>query len=414
MADRSFEVTDVDKILEYLDDKSHIMSEYVKKHMNSRYLLIYKSMTHSDLPNKGKRNGFKENIEKDFLYYLSFSEMKKLEETQGKIFESAKQSNIGVPSDFFTTIGMKQLQRREGAQKTQHEHLKVNNYADVYLVNDTMKYFSSEYTKKVFDKLGKKPSWYNDDFNVSLTKDSDFTPIEISHAIHGLGTSADIEFSKLRLNVFKNDVLIILIETSIDSSKKVFIMFDRNPIFFTLIGETNLSWQRYAEKQKKIAESRLASQINFALEDDEKTRKQQSKWRDLLAQEMMNYSTSEGEVFCPFTFLTCNYNELGTLFRASHIKAFSECSNAQEAFDVNNGLLLCANADALFDKHLITIGEDKELIFSYTLKNNPKLINNLLLSQPIFKLILNEKRMKYLAVHREEFYKEEEKRKTSV
>lgn len=414
MAEHFFEVTNINKILDYLEDKSHSMGEYIKQHMNSQYLLIYKYMTHSDLPNKGKRNGFKETIEKDYLYYLSVSQMHKLEETQDKPFESAKQSNIGVPSSFFTTIEMPQLKRRIGAQTTQHEHLKVNDYADVFLVNDTMKYFSSDYTKKVFDKLGKKPSWYNDDFNVKLSNESNFTPIEVSHAIHGLGTAKDIEFAKLRLNVFKNDVLIILIETNLNLSKNVFIMFDRNPVFFTLIGETNLSWQKYAEKQKQIAETKLSSKNLVDSEDDEKTRKQQSKWRDLLAQEMMNYSTSEGEVFCPFTFLTCNYNDLGTLFRASHIKAFSDCANAQEAFDVNNGLLLCANADALFDKHLITIGEDKELIFSYVLKSNPKLINNLLLSQPIFKLVLNDKRMEYLKEHRKLFYIEEEKRKTRI
>lgn len=414
MAEHFFEVTDINKILDYLEDKSHSMGEYIKQHMNSQYLLIYKYMTHSDLPNKGKRNGFKETIEKDYLYYLSVSQMHKLEETQDKPFESAKQSNIGVPSSFFTTIEMPQLKRRIGAQTTQHEHLKVNDYADVFLVNDTMKYFSSDYTKKVFDKLGKKPSWYNDDFNVELSNESNFTPIEVSHAIHGLGTAKDIEFAKLRLNVFKNDVLIILIETNLNLSKNVFIMFDRNPVFFTLIGETNLSWQKYAEKQKQIAETKLSSKNLVDSDDDEKTRKQQSKWRDLLAQEMMNYSTSEGEVFCPFTFLTCNYNDLGTLFRASHIKAFSDCANVQEAFDVNNGLLLCANADALFDKHLITIGEDKELIFSYVLKSNPKLINNLLLSQPIFKLVLNDKRMEYLKEHRKLFYIEEEKRKTRI
>ena len=413
MAERYFEVTDVDKILEYFDDKSHSVSEYIKEHMNSEYLLIYKYMTHSDLPNRGKRNGSKETIDKDYLYYLSIPQMKKLEETQDKPFESAKQSNIGVPTNFFSSIGMEQLQRREGAQSTQHEHLKVNDYADVYLVNDMMKYFSADYTRKVLDKLDKKPTWYNEDFDVNLLDSSEFTPIQISHAIHGIGTSQDSEFAKLRLNVFKNDILIILIESTPKFDKNVFVMFERNPIFFTLIGESNLSWQKYAEKQKKIEEAKLSSK-EIVESEEEKTRKQQSKWRDLLAQEMMNYSTSEGEVFCPFTFLTCNYNDLGTLFRASHIKAYSECDNAQEAFDVNNGLLLCANADALFDKHLITVGEDKELIFSYTLKGNPKLINNLLLSQPIFKLVLNDKRMEYMSIHREQFYAEEAKRKTRV
>lgn len=41
------------------------------------------------------------------------------------------------------------------------------------------------------------------------------------------------------------------------------------------------------------------------------------------------------------------------LLIASHIKEFAECQNG-EHIDVSNGLLLCANHDKLFDKHLIT------------------------------------------------------------
>lgn len=412
MAGKSFETTDTNLIMEYFEEKSPSMSEYIKDHIDSEYLLIYKYMTHSDLPNKGKRNGNKESIFKNYLYYLSIEEMMRLEESQETTFESAKQSNIGLPSNFYTSLGIEQLQRRIGAQKTQHNHIRINDYADVYLVNDTMKYFNGLYTKRVLDKLGKQPTWYNDDIDVNLLEDSDFTPIELSHAIHGIGTSADIEFSKLRLNIFKNDVLIILIESKPNFKKNVFILLEKNPIFFTLIGETNLSWQKYAEKQQQIQESKLLGDTAVSSDEIEKTRKQQSKWRDLLAKEMMNYSVNDGEIFCPFTYLTCNYDELGTLFRASHIKAYTECDNAQEAFDINNGLLLCANADALFDKHLITISEEKELVFSFLLKNNFKLINNLLLNQPIFKLVLNDERMKYMSIHRKEFYAEEEKRRS--
>ena len=214
--------------------------------------------------------------------------------------------------------------------------------------------------------------------------------------------------------MFKNDVLNIIIESDPKFNKNVFIVFERNPLFFTIIGESNLSWQRYSENQKRRSEAQLSSKTLGDNEDDDKTRKQQAKWRDLLAQEMMNYSTTDGEIFCPFSYLTCNYDDLGTLFRASHIKPFAECDNIHEAFDINNGLLLCANADALFDKHLITVNENKELVLSYTLKNNPKLVNNLLLNQPIFKMILNDERMKYLKIHREEFNREEEIRKTRV
>ena len=192
MGARHIETTDINKILDYLDGKTSSLIDYINNHRDSQFLMIHKTMTHSDLPNKGKRNGNKETVEKDYLYYLSVNQMKNLEKTQTKPFETAKQSNIGVPSIFFASLGMEQLQRRQGVQTTQHQHLKVNDYASVYLVNDTMKYFSSDYTKKVLKKLNKSPNWINEDFNVNLLESSEFTPIDITHAIHGIGTSADV------------------------------------------------------------------------------------------------------------------------------------------------------------------------------------------------------------------------------
>ena len=53
---------------------------------------------------------------------------------------------------------------------------------------------------------------------------------------------------------------------------------------------------------------------------------------------------------------------------ASHIKKWSDCANDAERLDDNNGLLLCAHHDALFDKHLITFDEHTgALIVSPTL-----------------------------------------------
>jgi len=49
---------------------------------------------------------------------------------------------------------------------------------------------------------------------------------------------------------------------------------------------------------------------------------------------------------------------LAAVLRASHIKAWAECATDAERLDVHNGLLLVANLDALFDKHLISIGDD--------------------------------------------------------
>lgn len=51
----------------------------------------------------------------------------------------------------------------------------------------------------------------------------------------------------------------------------------------------------------------------------------------------------------------CNLCDISTtaVLRASHIKEWSE-SSREERIDANNGLLLCANHDALFDRHLIS------------------------------------------------------------
>ena len=55
--------------------------------------------------------------------------------------------------------------------------------------------------------------------------------------------------------------------------------------------------------------------------------------------------------------------DVENVLRASHIKAYSECDR-DEKYDINNGLLLSANIDALFDRHLISFDEDGKLLVS--------------------------------------------------
>ena len=45
---------------------------------------------------------------------------------------------------------------------------------------------------------------------------------------------------------------------------------------------------------------------------------------------------------------------LSEVLRASHAKPWTKCESDEERLDVFNGLLLCANLDALFDRGLIT------------------------------------------------------------
>lgn len=404
-------IEDVDKIIEYLEGKSDSIIELIKNNRDCEYTLFQKYITHSDLITAGKRNGKDQSVDRNYLYYLSNDKMLEMEQTQK--MESAKQSNIGMPKEFYKKLEMPILKRRKGQQHTQHKHPCINDYADVYLVNDTLKYFNIEYTKKVFQKLRKKVDWSFAQLNFTLN-DGDFTPIKISYAIHGLGIKSDTCFHKLRMNIFKGDSFICLVKRNIDTHKKeLYILLEKNPIFFTIIGETNYLWERYLQLKNIKDLNKLTIEEKLLHKTDEKNRSLQNKWKDMLAAEMMNYTSVENEVFCPFTYITADYNTLKTLYRASHIKSFAECDSS-EVYDINNGLLLCANADALFDKHLITIGTNKELIFSFVLEHDEKLKQMLRLNNEIFKGILNDERMHYLEYHREEFIRKEALRKLGV
>ena len=404
-------IEDVEKIIEYSEGKSDSIIELIENNRDCEYTLFQKYITHSDIITAGKRNGKDQSVDRNYLYYLSNDKMFEMEQNQE--MESAKQSNIGMPKEFYQKLEMPILERRSGQQSTQHEHPRVNDYADVYLVNDTLKYFNIEYTKKVFEKLGKKVNWNFEKFKLTLSN-GNFTPIELSEAIHGLGTESHTYFHMLRRNIFKGDSFICLIKSNMDTHKKeLYILLEKNPIFFTIIGETNQLWENYLQLKNIKDLNKLTTEQKLLHKNDEKNRSLQSKWKDMLAAEMMNYTSVENEVFCPFTYITADYNSLKTLYRASHIKSFADC-DSDEAYDINNGLLLCANADALFDKHLITIDENKEIVFSFVLEHDEKLKQLLRLNNEIFKSILNDERMHYLEFHRNEFIKKEALRKLGV
>lgn len=396
-------IDDTNKILDVLDTKSPFMKNYIKENTQSSYCMIYKYVSYADLPTFAKRNKQGQSMDKDLLTYLTVDEM---ENTDGFYEMITKQSNINMPKIFFEKLGIKQLQRRVGHQDTEHDHILVNNYASVSLVNDTLGDFTYIKTKKIFDKLGKNVTWNAEECEYDLNE-GDLTPIDIHHAIHGIGIKEDILFHKLRHNIFKNDIIMMLIESRCDGTKKLFVLLNKNPKFYSIIHQTNTKWQQYLEIENKKTE---LNAINYIDKTEEKNRKMQNKWRNLLAEEIANYTVEEDEVFCIFTMIKTNFKDLGTLFRASHIKRFEEC-NSSEAYDINNGLLLCANADALFDKFLITVSEDKTLIFSFLLEHNYLLREQLQLTEKIFTYILNEERMKYLSWHRSRFYQLEEERK---
>lgn len=405
MASRINLVYNTDKIREYLMYKSDTMSDYLAKNQDDEFILLIKQISHSDLTSAGKRTKIEQPFSKNYLYYLTANEMEEMDRIDNRPFVTAHQSNIGVPKNIiydFLSVS--------DPDESGDEHFKINDYCEVFLVNDTLKYFTIDYSFKIFEKLNKIPNWNKDEFKVELK--GDFTPIDLSIAAHGIGVSANLEFDKLRRSIFKSDTMMLLLSKDKNNNLKMFIMFEKNPSFFTLIGEGNRSWEKYLEQNNKQEMFELLKQDKLSTGQYEKTRKNQNKWRMLLAEEMMGYTTNENEIFCPLTYITVNFDCAGTLFRASHIKGFADC-NIDEAFDINNGIIMVANADALFDKHLITIEDDGTITFSYLLDRNGKLKQELRLNEKVFKAILNDERKRYLEYHRDVFKVKEELRKKS-
>lgn len=95
---------------------------------------------------------------------------------------------------------------------------------------------------------------------------------------------------------------------------------------------------------------------------------------------------------CPLT----NIVNVKTLI-ASHIKPWCACKNKKEKLDPNNGILLSALADKLFDKGLITFNHNGEIIYSSELEESDieifkkHLVNNI--------LSMNEYMREYMIYH---------------
>lgn len=83
------------------------------------------------------------------------------------------------------------------------------------------------------------------------------------------------------------------------------------------------------------------------------------------------------------------------LLIASHIKPWS-ISNNEERLDVNNGLLLCPNHDALFDKKLISFNVNGEIVISKKLSEITKVFMNI---NNEMKINLTSEQAKYMAIH---------------
>ncbi|MBD5544163.1 MAG: HNH endonuclease [Lachnospiraceae bacterium] len=98
----------------------------------------------------------------------------------------------------------------------------------------------------------------------------------------------------------------------------------------------------------------------------------------------------------------CNLCDISTtsVLRASHIKEWSE-SSREERIDSNNGLLLCANHDALFDRHQISFNPNSgNICISASIDAEQREALNLSNS---FNLPMSDRMKAYMQVHYKKF-----------
>ncbi|HBP6834526.1 TPA: HNH endonuclease [Pseudomonas aeruginosa] len=92
------------------------------------------------------------------------------------------------------------------------------------------------------------------------------------------------------------------------------------------------------------------------------------------------------------------------ILKASHIKPWSESSNA-ERLDVFNGLLLSPSLDALFDKGYVSFDDEGKILISPYVSSRDRQILN---CSTELRVGLSSQHLKYLAWHREHLYWAEE------
>lgn len=100
---------------------------------------------------------------------------------------------------------------------------------------------------------------------------------------------------------------------------------------------------------------------------------------------------------CAVTGLACS-----ELLIASHIKPWST-SSSRERLDVDNGLLLAAHLDRLFDKGLLTFADDGEMVLSASLGTLER--EHFGLPRPL-RIAPTERMRHYLGVHRATLFRQ--------
>lgn len=151
---------------------------------------------------------------------------------------------------------------------------------------------------------------------------------------------------------------------------------NQNPIVYTSLDQINLDidrlkWHRFSNKwdvgpvKNEKSEFEQKERDIIAIREDESLSETE---RETLVNARLGQGLYRAQMIkkwegrCRMTQCT-----IVEALRASHILAWSDTRSTNETrLDSNNGLLLAASVDALFDRHIISFTEEGELLYNKT------------------------------------------------
>lgn len=143
---------------------------------------------------------------------------------------------------------------------------------------------------------------------------------------------------------------------------------------------------------KAVAEELATSSLSSATEVEPMLR--QRIGQDIYRDSLMDY----WEGACAVTGIA-----VPGLLRASHAKAWAECTTDADRLNVFNGFLLAAHLDALFDRHLMTFEENGEAVFAPVVDDALK--SKLGLTGPVKLRWISPEHLPFLKWHQSAFSK---------
>lgn len=446
---------DIEEIFFYVEYNSNELFNVLKDKREHDLTLIRKYLTHSDISTRGKltkqktRNTPAADVAKQcILYYQSYDELSQLDG-----LPVAAQSNIMLPDEFYAVTNVNSYTENGNQQRD----IVKDNGITVYIPKDTCRDFNVKTLIKICrynNKFIYEPKWLKklENFKLENYWDGQFNLLKadaLHIAAHGLGTDKDKLLAYIRAFVFKGDVLNLIYDKT---ENILYLFFERNEEYYSILNKirgTSITapiWRSYSETDKKkivellyatslaegltngkqeiidpdiLTEKKIASLLKTYYMEYQKTiddfislgktpkyRWYQKKWREVLIKIDEVRFHEKGIATCAISKTKGEYSKLGRFFIASHIKPYADCIKEEDyesAFDPNNGLILCANIDALFDQYLISVDADGKIVTCNAVKA--------IRGQEKFKYegddmdsyYLTDKRKAYLALHKEQF-----------